>query len=110
MREKYIINKKIVTSFENEIGFAIDTDYTIVLYDKKDGTVMGEVYNKFDGHMEVDINPQYEISPLQIIIFLQYFLDTENDTVWNEYEITNIYIVHEDQSKWKDKIGYVYFN
>lgn len=43
MREKYIINKKIVTDFENK-----------------------------------------------------------NDLMWNKYEITNIYIIHENQSKWKD--------
>lgn len=110
MKEKYVINKRIVQDFENEIGFAIESDYTIVLYDKKDGSVMGEIHNKFDGGIEVDVNPEYEMQPIQIGIFLQFFLDYEEDKVWNSYDITNIYIIQENRSKWKDRIGYIYLN
>lgn len=110
MREKYIINKKLVQDFENKIGFEIESDYVMVLYDKKDGIIMGEIYNKFDGCVEVDVNPEYEIQSLQIGIFLQYFLDYEDDEVWNSYDITNIYIIKENMSKWKDRVGYIYLN
>ena len=89
--KKHVINKKIVNNFENEISFTIDPDYTIVLYNKKDGTVMGEVYNKFDGCMEVDIDPQYEIPPLQIIIavFVRYWKWSCVEWIWDNKYLYN---------------------
>lgn len=114
MKEKYIVNKKIIDDFENEIGFEIESDYVIVLYDKTDGSVIGDIYNKFDGFIEVDITPEYRIQPLQlqIEIFLLNFLDSENDPVWNlcKKDLSDIHIVDEDLSKWKDRIGYIYWN
>ncbi|MCQ4142677.1 hypothetical protein [Chryseobacterium sp. EO14] len=112
IREIYIINKKTVDDFENEIGFEIESDYVIVLYDKTDGSVIGEIYNKFDGWLEADINPEYEIQSLQIEIFLQKFLNNENDPIWNrcKKDLSDIHIVDKDLSKWKDRIGYIYLN
>ncbi|MGE8434816.1 hypothetical protein [Chryseobacterium joostei] len=112
MREIYIINRKTVQDFENEIGFEIESDYVIVLYDKTDGSVLGEIYNKFDGWLEIDINPEYEIQLLQIEIFLLQFLDRENNPVWNlcKKDLSDIHIIDKALSKWKDRIGYIYLN
>lgn len=112
IREKYIINRKTVQDFEKEIGFAIESDYTIVLYDKKDGMIMGVLYNKFDGWLEIDINPVYKIQLLQVEIHLLNFLDNEDDPVWNPCKkyLSEIRIVRQDISKWKDRVGYIYWN
>lgn len=114
MREIYIINKKTVKDFENEIGFEIESDYVIVLYDKIDGSVIGDIYHKFDGWLEIDINPVYEIQPLQlqVEISLLNFLDREDNPVWNlcKKDLSDIHIVDNALSKWKDRIGYIYWN
>ncbi|WP_143883519.1 hypothetical protein [Chryseobacterium binzhouense] len=112
IREKYIINRKTVQDFENEIGFYIESDYTIVLYDKKDGSIMGVLYNKFEGWLEIDINPVYKIQPLQVEIHLLHFLDNEDDPLWNPSKkyLSDIRIVCQGMSKWKDSVGYIYWN
>lgn len=112
IREIYIINRKTVQDFEKEIGFEIESDYVIVLYDKTDGSVLGEICNKFDGWLELDINPVYEIQPLQLEIHLLHFLDNEDDPIWNPCKkyLSDIHIVRQDISKWKDRIGYIYWN
>ncbi|WP_284464738.1 hypothetical protein [Chryseobacterium sp.] len=112
MRQIYIINRKTVQDFENEIGFEIESDYVIVLFDKTDGSVIGDIYNKFDGWLEVDINPVYEIQLLQVEIHLLNFLDREDDPVWNlcKKDLSNIHIVDKALSKWKNRIGYIYWN
>ncbi|SIQ39778.1 hypothetical protein SAMN05880574_1128 [Chryseobacterium sp. RU37D] len=112
IREIYIINIKTVQDFEKEIGFAIDSDYTIVLYDKKDGVIMGVLYNKFEGWLEIDINPVYKIQLSQVEIHLLHFLDSENDPVWNPCKkyLFDIHIIDKALSKWKDRVGYIYWN
>lgn len=112
IRRKYIINRKTVQDFEKEIGFEIESDYTIVLYDKKDGVIIGEIYNRFEGCLELDINPEYQIQPLQVEIFLCHFFDREDDIIWNTCKkyLSDIHLVDESSSKWKDRINYIYWN
>lgn len=73
---------------------------------------MGKLCNKFEGYLELDINPEYDIQPLQIEIFLQKFLETEDNEIWNDCKkyISDLDMVQESQSGWKDRIGYVYLN
>ncbi|PRB02592.1 hypothetical protein CQ046_11930 [Chryseobacterium sp. MYb7] len=112
MRQKYIVDKKAVQDFENEIGFTIESDYTIVLFDKKDGSVMGEVYNVFGNCLELDFNPEYDIQPQHIETFLQKFLENENDVVWNNHitHLSNLNIIDDSHSKWKERTAYIYLN
>lgn len=112
MRKKYIVNKKVVQDFENEIGFTIESDYKILLYDQKDGSRMGEVYNVFGNCLELDFNPEYDFNPEQIETFLEKFLQNEDDTVWNSHipHLSNLNIIDESESKWRDRMAYVYLN
>ncbi|MDN5478188.1 MAG: hypothetical protein L0G39_14735 [Chryseobacterium sp.] len=112
MRKKYIVNKKVVQDFENEIGFTIESDYTIVLYDKKDSSIMGEVYNVFGDYLALDINPEYDLHPQYIEKFLERFLEHENDTVWNHRKVhlSNMNVTDENDSKWRDRMAYIYLN
>lgn len=112
IREIYIINKKTVQDFENEIGFEIESDYVIVLHDKKDGSVIGEVYNVFGDYFNLDFNPEYDINTEHIKAFLQKFLQNKDDSVWNNHipHLTDLTLIDENESKWKDRMGYVYLN
>ncbi|WP_343643324.1 hypothetical protein [Chryseobacterium sp.] len=112
MRKKYIVNKKVIQDFENEIGFTIESDYKILLYDQKDGSVMGEVYNAFGNCLELDFNPEYDFNPEHIETFLQKFLENENDEVWNNHilHLSNLNIIDESESKWRDRMAYIYLN
>lgn len=112
MRKKYIVNKKVIQDFENEIGFTLESDYTIVLFDKKDGSVMGEVYNVFGNCLELDFNPEYDLNSEHVETFLEKFLENENDEVWNNHipHLTNLNIVDESESKWRDRMAYIFLN
>jgi len=112
MREKYIINKKVVRNFEDEIGFAIESDYKILLYDKNNNAIIGEIDNPFGGCLWLDSNPEYDISLFHVEIFLQKFIEHEDDEIWytRKRHISELSIVEESESKWKNRIGYVYFN
>ena len=112
MRKKYIVDKKVIQDFENEIGFLTESDYKILLYDKKDGSVMGEMYNPFGNCLELDFNPEYDLKPEQIETFLEKFLQNEDDTVWNTRKkyISNLNIIDEMESKWRDRMAYFYLN
>lgn len=112
MRKKYIVDKKVIQDFENEIGFTIESDYKILLYDQKDGSVMGEVYNAFGNCLELDFNPEYDLNPEYIETFLEKFLQNEDDAVWNSHipHLSNLNIVDESYSKWRDRMAYIYLN
>jgi hypothetical protein len=112
MRKKYIVDKKVIQDFENEIGFTIESDYKIVLYDKKDGSIMGEVYNPFGNCLELDCNPEYDFKSEHVETFLEKFLQSENDSAWNNHitHLKNLTLTDENESKWKDRMAYIYLN
>ncbi|MDP9961661.1 hypothetical protein [Chryseobacterium lathyri] len=83
MKQKYIRNKKVVTDFEKQIGFEFETDYKILLYERNNGLIIGNVYNPWGNYLEVSIDPKYEIDLEQLKYKLKRFLKQENDRIWN---------------------------